>query len=94
MDFNKICLAHFLLGMHRVEKSTVAEILLSGSATALGLCEKPFKTCGGPTDLTDGQTVGSGTGSQTAFGSQAASLSVTVQQVESALVGFALKVFR
>jgi ATP-dependent Clp protease ATP-binding subunit ClpC len=40
LDHDKICLAHFLLGMLRVEKSTAAEILLSGGATTWGLREK------------------------------------------------------
>jgi len=43
LDHNKICLAHFLLGMLRVEKSTAAEILFSGGATAFGLREKAIQ---------------------------------------------------
>lgn len=43
LDHEKICLAHFLLAMLRVEKSRAAEILLSGGATASGLREKTIQ---------------------------------------------------
>ena len=43
LDHDKICLAHFLLSMVRVEKSAAAEILLSGGATALELREKAIQ---------------------------------------------------
>jgi ATP-dependent Clp protease ATP-binding subunit ClpC len=43
LDHDKICIAHFLLSMLRVEKSAAAEILLSAGAAALGLREKAIQ---------------------------------------------------
>jgi ATP-dependent Clp protease ATP-binding subunit ClpC len=43
LNHDKICLARFLLGMLRVEKSTAAGIVLSGGATALGLHDKAIQ---------------------------------------------------
>jgi ATP-dependent Clp protease ATP-binding subunit ClpA len=43
LDHAKICLAHILLAMLRVEKSRAAEVLLSGGATPVGLREKTIQ---------------------------------------------------
>lgn len=43
LNHDKICVAHFLLGMLRVEKSAAAGILLSGGGTPLGLRDKTIQ---------------------------------------------------